>query len=243
MSSQLGWPGDIDLDRASREPLSGQLAAALERRISSGSLPEGTRLPATRDLAATLKINRGTVQAAYRHLQQAVLARGRVGSGTIVHAPLLSPSRFDADALLSRGCRACPEDSPLPALLIWILPADSGRAVFPLEGIHTRWRKPGAGARLWVRSPARVGSCAARLRPPVRAGPAQNPDEILVTRRAAGLDLVFQVTDPETPSSWNRRPTRELWLARLRGSDRRLPMGPTVPTPEPLLATRPSSST
>ncbi|HYV42106.1 MAG TPA: GntR family transcriptional regulator, partial [Thermoanaerobaculia bacterium] len=62
MSSQLDWPGAIDLDRGSRESLSDQLAAALERRISSGALSEGARLPATRDLAAALKINRGTVQ-------------------------------------------------------------------------------------------------------------------------------------------------------------------------------------
>ncbi len=75
MSAQLDWSASIDLDRGSRKPLSGQLAAAIERRIASGALPEGARLPATRDLAAALKINRGTVQAAYRHLQEPGLAR------------------------------------------------------------------------------------------------------------------------------------------------------------------------
>src|ERR1700675_2241732 len=103
MSGQLDWSSAIPLNRASGEPLSGQLAAALERRIASGFLPSGSHLPATRDLAAALNINRGTVQAAYRILQEAGLARGRVGSGTIVSvgAAASSPPPFNADELLS----------------------------------------------------------------------------------------------------------------------------------------------
>lgn len=248
MSSQLGWPGDIDLDRASREPLSGQLAAALERRISSGSLPEGTRLPATRDLAATLKINRGTVQAAYRHLQQAGLARGRVGSGTIVHAPLLPPSPFDADALLStRVSSLAPEDSPAAgAPLI----ADFSRLTpderfFPLEEFtHTLAEAWGRRPELWQYAPP-LGfeelrrEISARLS---EQGLHRTPDEILVTSGAQqGLDLVFRTfTDPgdavvmESPTY-----SGALALARFAGVRIvELPMGPDGPDARPLLATR-----
>lgn len=248
MSSQLGWPGDIDLDRASREPLSGQLAAALERRISSGSLPEGTRLPATRDLAATLKINRGTVQAAYRHLQQAGLARGRVGSGTIVHAPLLPPSPFDADALLStRVSSLAPEDSPAAgAPLI----ADFSRLTpderfFPLEEFtHTLAEAWGRRPELWQYAPP-LGfeelrrEISARLS---EQGLHRTPDEILVTSGAQqGLDLVFRTfTDPgdavvmESPTY-----SGALALARFAGVRIvELPMGPDGPDARPLLGTR-----
>src|SRR5215467_15148686 len=112
MTSQLDW-SSILLDRSSGEPLAGQLAAAIERRIAGGTLPAGTRLPATRDLAASLKINRGTVVAAYRILQNAGLTQGRVGSGTEVRDAGASPVSFDLESLLSsRVADLSPEDSP-----------------------------------------------------------------------------------------------------------------------------------
>src|SRR5262245_33718942 len=113
MSGQLDWSLAISLDRASSEPLSGQLAAALQSRIESGILATGTRLPTTRELALALGVNRGTVQAAYRILQQAGLARGRVGSGTEVRAASGTPPPFDPAELLSeRVAGLSPEDSP-----------------------------------------------------------------------------------------------------------------------------------
>jgi DNA-binding transcriptional MocR family regulator len=247
MSSQLGWPGDINLDRASREPLSGQLAAALERRISSGALPEGARLPATRDLAAALKINRGTVQAAYRHLQEAGLARGRVGSGTVVHAPA-SPAPFDADSLLSaRVSGLSPEDSPAAgAPLI----ADFSRLTpderfFPLEEF-TRTLSEAWGRRpdLWQYA-APLGfedlrrEISGRLS---EQGLHRSPDEILVTSGAQqGLDLVFRTfTDPgdavvmESPTY-----SGALALARFAGVRIvELPMEPDGPDAGPLFATK-----
>ncbi|HLN57354.1 MAG TPA: PLP-dependent aminotransferase family protein [Thermoanaerobaculia bacterium] len=247
MSSQLGWPAEINLDRASREPLSGQLAAALERRISSGALPEGARLPATRDLAVALKINRGTVQAAYRHLQEAGLARGRVGSGTVVHAPV-SPSPFDADSLLSaRVTGLSPEDSPAAgAPLI----ADFSRLTpderfFPLEEF-TRTLSEAWGRRpdLWQYAPP-LGfedlrrEISGRLS---EQGLHRSPDEILVTSGAQqGLDLVFRTfTDPgdvvvtESPTY-----SGALALARFAGVRIvELPMEPDGPDARPLLATK-----
>ena len=59
---------DVHLDRSGREPLSDQLAAAIEARIATGRLRSGDRLPTTRELASALQINRGTIQAAYRRL-------------------------------------------------------------------------------------------------------------------------------------------------------------------------------
>jgi GntR family transcriptional regulator of abcA and norABC len=248
MSGQLDWSASIDLDRASREPLSGQLAAALERRISSGSLPEGARLPATRDLAATLKINRGTVQAAYRHLQQAGLARGRVGSGTVVHAPPLSPSPFDADSLLSaRVLSLSPEDSPaVGAPLI----ADFSRLTpderfFPLEEF-TRTLSEAWGRRsdLWQYAPP-LGFEELRREISSRLseqGLHRSPEEILVTSGAQqGLDLVFRTFTDPGDSVVMESPTYSGALALARFAGVRiveLPMGPDGPDARPILATR-----
>ncbi len=243
----MDWSTSIDLDRASREPLSDQLAAALERRISAGALPEGARLPATRDLAAALKINRGTVQAAYRHLQQAGLARGRVGSGTVIRAPA-SPAPFDADALLSsRVSSLSPEDSPAAgAPLI----ADFSRLTpderfFPL-GEFTRTLSEAWSRRsdLWQYAPP-LGfeelrrEISSRLS---QQGLQRGPDEILVTSGAQqGLDLIFRTfTDPgdcvvmESPTY-----SGALALARFAGVRIvELPMGPDGPDARPLLATK-----
>ncbi|MCS7051586.1 MAG: PLP-dependent aminotransferase family protein, partial [Thermomicrobium sp.] len=61
-----------------------QLAEQLRRRILSGELPPGTRLPPERRLAAMLGINRSTVVSAYRELAAEGLVSGHVGRGTIV---------------------------------------------------------------------------------------------------------------------------------------------------------------
>ena len=248
MSSQLDWPGSIDLDRGSRESLSDQLAAALERRISSGALSEGARLPATRDLAAALKINRGTVQAAYRYLQEAGLARGRVGSGTIVQASPLSPVPFDADALLSaRVLSLSPEDSPAAgAPLI----ADFSRLTpderfFPLEEF-TRTLSEAWSRRsdLWQYAPP-LGfeelrrEISARLS---QQGLHRGPDEILVTSGAQqGLDLIFRTFADPGDSVVMESPTYSGALALARFAGVRiieLPMEPDGPDVRPLLTTK-----
>src|SRR5262249_54351771 len=98
---QLDWSA-VFLDRASREPLGDQLAAAIEARIATGFLGAGTRLPTTRELSGMLGIHRGAVQSAYRKLAQRGLLASRVGSGTVVREQPPTPSSFDVSSLLSR---------------------------------------------------------------------------------------------------------------------------------------------
>ncbi len=83
MAGQLD-PGQIPIDRSSAQPLADQVSSAIERWIEGGALDENDRLPTTRELAAALGINRGTVQAAYRRLQDRGLVAARVGSGSVV---------------------------------------------------------------------------------------------------------------------------------------------------------------
>lgn len=74
----------IQLSRGVRVPLYAQLAQAVRARILDGRLPEETKLPATRDLAELLKVNRTTVIEAYRLLREEGWLRSGVGAGTFV---------------------------------------------------------------------------------------------------------------------------------------------------------------
>ncbi len=77
----------IPLDRQSAVPLYRQIEAFLRQGILSGSLAPDTRLPAIRQLARDLGINRITVENAYAELEADGLIFGRVGSGTYVLPP------------------------------------------------------------------------------------------------------------------------------------------------------------
>lgn len=75
-------PAGIELDR--RQGLSRQLYQALRLRVLDGRLASGTRLPASRDLAAALAISRNSVVRAYDQLYAEGFIEGRVGDGTYI---------------------------------------------------------------------------------------------------------------------------------------------------------------
>lgn len=77
----------IPLDRQNEIPLYRQIAAYLHQNILSGGLPPDTRLPATRQLARDLGVNRITVENAYASLEAEGLVFSQVGSGTYVLPP------------------------------------------------------------------------------------------------------------------------------------------------------------
>ncbi|WP_166221963.1 PLP-dependent aminotransferase family protein [Pseudomonas atagonensis] len=86
-------PAGIELDR--RQGLSRQLYQALRLRVLDGRLASGTRLPASRDLAAALGISRNSVVRAYDQLYAEGFIEGRVGDGTYVAqlAQVLTPEK------------------------------------------------------------------------------------------------------------------------------------------------------
>ncbi len=77
----------IPLDRQGQTPLYQQIEHHLRESILSGSLAAGTRLPACRQLAQDLGVNRLTVENAYSGLEADGLVFARVGSGTYVLPP------------------------------------------------------------------------------------------------------------------------------------------------------------
>ena len=84
-------PAGIELDR--RLGLTRQLYEALSQRVLDGRLVSGTRLPATRDLAAALAISRNSVIRAYDQLYAEGFIESRVGDGTYV-ALLPTPKKL-----------------------------------------------------------------------------------------------------------------------------------------------------
>src|SRR5919202_1024277 len=74
----------INLNRASPQPLYAQLAQDIERRIRSGALPPGARLPTVRELARQLGVTRLTIHSAYSELQAGGWVEATVGGGIFV---------------------------------------------------------------------------------------------------------------------------------------------------------------
>src|ERR1700730_16735853 len=72
------------LDHSVEVPLYRQLYEQIGQQIRSGQLPRGERLPATRELAGQLGLNRTTVSAAYELLETEGLISGQVGRGSFV---------------------------------------------------------------------------------------------------------------------------------------------------------------
>ncbi len=78
-------------------PLSEQVADQIRALIDRGTLKNGDRLPATRELAERLGVNRGVLLKAIRGLQEDGVLRARVGSGiTVVAAGRGSAASWDA---------------------------------------------------------------------------------------------------------------------------------------------------
>jgi GntR family transcriptional regulator / MocR family aminotransferase len=90
----------IPLDRQSAVPLYKQIKTYLQQGILAGSLAKDTRLPASRQLARDLGVNRITVENAYAELESEGLVFSKLGSGTyVLHPdPLLSLPKKDPES-------------------------------------------------------------------------------------------------------------------------------------------------
>src|SRR2546426_7368004 len=107
---------NIPLDRDKPTALPRQIQAHLERLIHERLLTPGMELPATRELARQLGVNRGTVALAYEELVATGWARAHVGQGTFVAErpasgavpvtlPAAAPIALDWSGLFSRNAQ------------------------------------------------------------------------------------------------------------------------------------------
>jgi GntR family transcriptional regulator/MocR family aminotransferase len=111
-------------DRRSAEPVYRQLERYLRELIRTRRLAPGERLPASRELAADLRLSRNTVNQAYQALVDEGLLRAHVGQGTFV------VGRAGGPAL--RAAQGAP-----PRALAWEgLLARRARAAAPPRGFY-----------------------------------------------------------------------------------------------------------
>ncbi len=198
-----------NLDHGSDVPLYRQLYEQFADRIRSGELADGERLPATRELAGSLGLNRTTVAAAYEMLEAEGLVAGRVGKGSFVTAtpasgelagrgPALHGSGVRWNALLERG-----EAATVPAALgretISFATSWPSRELFPLDEFRASCAAVLARADLadilQLGSPAGYEPLRRHLLESARRhGLAGAADDLLITNGCQqGLDLVGRV--------------------------------------------------
>jgi 2-aminoadipate transaminase len=186
-----------ELDLASEVPLYRQLHAQIKEFIRVGRLLNGERLPATRELAGILGLNRATVSAAYEMLEAEGLIRGHVGRGSFVAAgPSAELAGLDWEQLLP-AWKAVPAP---PALscddLISFATSRPAEALFPLEAFRLSCqevlRDPQMPAILQLGSPGGYEPLREYLLEEARrAGVARSSDDIVITNGCQqALDLI-----------------------------------------------------
>lgn len=95
----------VRIDPDSDAPLFAQIADAIRADAAAGRIRAGDRLPAARDVAASLAVNVHTVLRAYQDLREEGLVELRRGRGATVteQAATLESLRVDISDLVARA--------------------------------------------------------------------------------------------------------------------------------------------
>jgi 2-aminoadipate transaminase len=169
------------LNPRDKTPLFRQLHDQMRELIESGRIAQGSRLPATRELAGQIGLNRTTVSAAYALLESEGLIRGHVGRGSFVSGGkgaggTTGPSSFS---------RSRPSE-----------------LLFPLEEFRKTCAEviasPDAASILQLGSPSGYPPLRRYLLEQARAeGVARESDDILITSGCQqAFDLLQRTVDP-----------------------------------------------
>ncbi|MGI5273548.1 PLP-dependent aminotransferase family protein [Nonomuraea sp. CA-218870] len=195
--------------------IAGQIASELRDAVRHGRLASGTRLPATRDLAADLRVSRGVVVEAYEQLVAEGFLVSRVGAGTLV-APTAAhraePSPGGPDRAPYYGHRPTSPDLGFFPRERWLAAVRHVLATMPGDGLD--YGDPGGVPELRE-------ELAGYLRR-VRAADVRPENLVVVGGVAQGLSLILRVLAGsgrirlavEDPGS-----TRQLPLLRRAGAD------------------------
>jgi len=131
-------------------PLYRQLFEHYSGLIQSGLLSSGERLPATRELAGSLGLNRTTVAAAYELLETEGLITGQVGRGSFVSVRHTSTPNHPLDwpTLLERTLASPQPPAPVTLSRTGISFATSrpSEQLFPLHALRASCEEVMAGA-------------------------------------------------------------------------------------------------
>src|SRR6202034_3028754 len=102
------------LNPRDKTPLFRQLHAQMKELIESGTFAKGSRLPATRELAGQIGLNRTTVSAAYALLESEGLITGHVGRGSFVAGSVSAAGGAAAYSGASSFSRSRPSELLFP---------------------------------------------------------------------------------------------------------------------------------
>jgi GntR family transcriptional regulator/MocR family aminotransferase len=134
----------LHISLVGRKNLSVEIYRQIRDAVVKGVLREGDRLPASRELAATLSLSRMTVTLAYERLVAEGLATSRVGDGTFVSRVAAHTSSESRDRHIDGPLRAHPlwRAVPLPTAFAHHAAFDfrtgiPDASLFP----STRWRR------------------------------------------------------------------------------------------------------
>ncbi len=157
------------LSQDSAVPLYRQLYEQIAQRIRSGDLGPGERLPATRELAGLLGLNRTTVSAAYELLESAGLIAGQVGRGSFVSREAQPAAGVNWASMLERSDAVAAHSGSLGPGGISFVMSRPARALFPLDEFRASCtavlERPDLGDILQLGSPRRLRTAAAILAP------------------------------------------------------------------------------
>src|SRR5271157_3474586 len=193
------------LSQDSAIPLYRQLYEQIAQRIRSGGLAPGERIPATRELAGLLGLNRTTISAAYELLESAGLIAGQVGRGSFVTgeaagSPGQTAPGVNWPSLLERSDAAATAHSgSLGASGISFVMSRPSRALFPLDEFRASCaavlQRQDLGDILQLGSPGGYEPLRRYLLNEARAqGLAGPSDDLLITNGCQqALDLIGRV--------------------------------------------------
>jgi DNA-binding transcriptional MocR family regulator len=191
----------IQIDETSDHPIYRQIYAQLRSAILGGTLEHGERLPATRELAGQLGLNRQTISTAYELLESDALVRGEVGRGSFVihESPAAAvTSSLNWTELLASANRI--EAPPLLApVAISFANSRPSELLFPLEQFRATCeeviRDANASSILQLGSPAGYASLRAKLFANALAeGAARDTDDVVITNGCQqSLDLIQRI--------------------------------------------------
>ena len=182
-----------DLDPKSAIPLYRQLFSHFVSEIEQGKLQEGERLPATRELAGQLGLNRTTVSAAYDLLDAEGWISGEVGRGSFVR----SRASVNWESLLQPS--NTPRNPSFPAASISFAQSRPSEDLFPVdafrESTEAVLRSSDLTSILQLGSPAGYEPLRRYLLDQARAeGNASADDDLLITNGCQqALDLLREV--------------------------------------------------
>jgi 2-aminoadipate transaminase len=191
----------FQVDPASDLPIYRQLFDNIKESIRSGAIGAGERLPATRELAGLIGLNRTTVSAAYELLENEGLIRGHVGRGSFVAAQApharstVDWARLaeDFDEIAGPAPRRAGEES------ISFATSRPSEELFPMDEFRASCQEaldsPQATAILQLGSPGGYPPLRHYLAEEARReGLLTGDDDVMVTSGCQqGLDLVARV--------------------------------------------------